>query len=390
MSDLQETIYEEFLAINKDDPNFTFWLVTRMQQPQRFNQGGNYINVGIVNFGSASHLQLVGFHYPVTNGALGQCTLLVENRQDDADINEIAQKAKVDFQVARDFHKYLLDVANDINTKFLASAPQNIKDAYDEFWNSVRSYDDKHVTSFYKFLKIDQDTFKKKFNQNQNKFANSSTQTNTDKEHVDDSQVSQKNNAMPSMPLNQILYGPPGTGKTYNTVSLAVDILEGKSSDWATMKQSFDGYIENGRIVFTTFHQSMSYEDFVEGIKPEVKNGQIVYSVKPGIFKSLCEKAAQGENKNNAYVLIIDEINRGNVSQIFGELITLLEDGKRLGNDEELKVKMPYSQTEFGVPNNLYIIGTMNTADRSVEALDSALRRRFCFKEMMPNPELLT
>jgi 5-methylcytosine-specific restriction endonuclease McrBC GTP-binding regulatory subunit McrB len=132
----------------------------------------------------------------------------------------------------------------------------------------------------------------------------------------------------------------------------------------------------------------MSYEDFVEGIKPEVKNGQIVYSVKPGIFKSLCEKAAQ--DNNNAYVLIIDEINRGNVSQIFGELITLLEDGKRLGNDEELKVKMPYSQTEFGVPNNLYIIGTMNTADRSVEALDSALRRRFCFKEMMPNPELLT
>ncbi len=390
MNKLHDAIYNDFIAINKQDSNFTFWLITRLLtgKRQRFNQGGKiksgYINVGVVKFGSNSNLQLVGFHFPVKNGILDQCTLHVVNRNDNKDIVKLALKAGVDQTVAQDFLSYIRQKADDINTQFLNSTPQGIKGAYDEFWKHVVSYDNEKGTKFYDCLKIDGTTFKKKFTVNNKKIVELSHQLTIAEEHVEDSQLSPNNSAMS---LNQILYGPPGTGKTYNTVSLAVDILEPGIPDWKTKKTRFDEYIKDGRIVFTTFHQSMSYEDFVEGIKPEVNNGQIAYYVKPGIFKSLCDEAA---GKDKPYVLIIDEINRGNVSQIFGELITLLEEDKRLGNEAELKVKMPYSQTKFGVPKNLYIIGTMNTADRSVEALDSALRRRFCFTEMMPRPELLT
>ena len=386
MNKLHEAIYNDFIAINKQDSNFTFWLLTRKMQ--RFNQGGGinkgYINVGVVKFGSKSNLQLVGFHFPVKNGRLDQCTLHVVNRNDNEDIVKLASKASVDQTVAQDFLSYIRQRADDINTQFLNSTPQGIKGAYDEFWKHVVSYDNEKGTKFYDCLKIDGTTFEKKFTVNNKKIVELSHQPAIAEEHVEDSQLSPNNSAMS---LNQILYGPPGTGKTYNTVSLAVDILEPGIPDWKTKKTRFDEYIKDGRIVFTTFHQSMSYEDFVEGIKPKENNGQIAYYVKPGIFKSLCDEAA---GKDEPYVLIIDEINRGNVSQIFGELITLLEEDKRLGNEAELKVKMPYSQKEFGVPKNLYIIGTMNTADRSVEALDSALRRRFCFTEMMPRPELLT
>ena len=390
MNKLHEAIYNDFIAINKQDSNFTFWLITRFLTGkwQRFNQGGDiksgYINVGVVKFGSKSNLQLVGFHFPVENGILDQCTLRVVNRTDNEDIDKLALKAGVDQTVAQDFLSYIRQKADDINTQFLNSTPQGIKGAYDEFWKHVVSYDNEKGTKFYDCLKIDGTTFEKKFTVNNKKIVELSHQPAIAEEHVEDSQLSPNNSAMS---LNQILYGPPGTGKTYNTVSLAVDILEPGIPDWKTKKTRFDEYIKDGRIVFTTFHQSMSYEDFVEGIKPEENNGQIAYYVKPGIFKSLCDKAVAA--KDEPYVLIIDEINRGNVSQIFGELITLLEEDKRLGNEAELKVKLPYSQTEFGVPNNLYIIGTMNTADRSVEALDSALRRRFCFTEMMPRPELL-
>lgn len=291
------------------------------------------------------------------------------------------------------------------------------------------------------------------------------------------------------MQRNIILYGPPGTGKTYHSIDLAVKIAAPelyKAGAHIENKIIYDKLIEKEQIAFTTFHQSMSYEDFIEGIKPqnpdEGEEG-IRYEVEPGIFKIICN-AAQTPNQtnfNSAYerlklelvekelielktprnksfsvslnrndnlalhtgperikqgvltkeniqkqingedkffgwegyfqgvinylkdhynysisetksvqnfVLIIDEINRGNIAQIFGELITLIEDDKRQGMEESLKVTLPYSKQEFSIPPNLYIVGTMNTADRSVEAIDTALRRRFCFIEMTPRYNL--
>jgi len=366
-------------------------------------------------------------------------------------------------------------------------------------------------------------------------------------------------------PLNQILFGAPGTGKTYNTKRIAVEIINGKKPrNREEINAEYEDLINAKQIVFTTFHQSLSYEDFIEGIKPETTDGNVTYEVKDGIFKRLVNQAKQihsvkrtdinweGVNfykmslggKNNPlehqycitnnlggiswggnndlknlsnikdwakyrdtfiqyfpnvveenryniqasfilnkmrdgdiviatkgnhiidsigkvtggyhydednptslihfrkidwfltdlntapdrffkkqisqqsiyqfynedvkieafkeltstsertndkrFVLIIDEINRGNVSAIFGELITLLEEDKRKGNKEQTEVTLPYSNDKFSVPNNVYIIGTMNTADRSVEALDTALRRRFSFVEMQPDPEVLS
>jgi len=302
--------------------------------------------------------------------------------------------------------------------------------------------------------------------------------------------------------LNQILFGPPGTGKTFNTINTSLEIC-GDNIDNLNRKEIKGLYqqrVEEGRIFFTTFHQSMTYEDFVEGIKPKMNGDdetEVSYEIEEGIFKSICKKAEKEssissnsdnfdeeweklidlvktkllENKlvkigsweyglsskdslkysslntpskynftitkqnvydayrnkkarpsgafqkdmedvvdfmksqfnlnnyqensiinkttNQAFVLIIDEINRGNVSQIFGELITLIEDDKRLGNPEAIQVQLPYSKDWFGVPPNVHIIGTMNTADRSVEALDTALRRRFSFTEMPPKSELI-
>lgn len=205
-----------------------------------------------------------------------------------------------------------------------------------------------------------------------------------------------------SISLNQILYGPPGTGKTYATVENALEIFAaaGMRDVGATRekkRQRFDELVADGHIRFVTFHQSFSYEDFVEGIRASTDEGKITYQVEDGIFKELCREAheAAKTGKTTPYVLIIDEINRGNISRIFGELITLVEASHRacLPNSphtrDSITVRLPYSRDLFSVPENVYIIGTMNTADRSLTGLDAALRRRFSFTEMPPRPELL-
>ncbi|RGF85589.1 AAA family ATPase [Ruminococcus sp. OF03-6AA] len=214
----------------------------------------------------------------------------------------------------------------------------------------------------------------------------------------------------PEIVKNMILYGPPGTGKTYITATYAVlicgwytlDTL--KNMNHSKIMEIYHELEQEGRIGFTTFHQSYGYEDFIEGIRPVLdkektdaqnqseeqkseKSRNLEYTMEAGVFKAFCEKAKEESEK--PYVFIIDEINRGNIFRIFGELITLIEESKRKGEADERSVILPYSGLPFSVPSNVYIIGTMNTADRSIALLDTALRRRFSFVEMMPDTEVL-
>lgn len=139
------------------------------------------------------------------------------------------------------------------------------------------------------------------------------------------------------------------------------------------------------RYEFVTFHQAYSYEDFVEGIRPELdeESRELSYTPQDGVFRRICQRAEA--DPDHRYAIFIDEINRGNVAKIFGELITLIEADKRISGLRGMRITLPYSRKPFGVPINLDIYGTMNTADRSIALLDTALRRRFHFKELMPN-----
>lgn len=178
-------------------------------------------------------------------------------------------------------------------------------------------------------------------------------------------------------PFNQVLYGASGTGKTYTTTEMAMSIVENRKTDNNTIRvgkelelyrQRYSKYVDKSQITFITFHAGYSYGDFMQ--------------TETGVFKRLVERANRNHNKN--FVLIIDEINRVNLANVFGEAISLIDPDKRSGEMNEIFATLP-SGENFSVPNNLYIIGTINSVDKSLPPIDPGIRRKFNFIEVLPN-----
>lgn len=576
--EISDELLDLLLDFKKDNPDFTFSLrerdspqakdVKRLEKGQWF-QGSNYIYVPLFRKGdNARKIKTIGF--VVGSNKEGEQTNYIEVsfKKGDFTNEEIS------------FHKELSEIfdikLNNENVGYFQfDDPKNYIENLGFYLNEFRTTAFELLKSYKledRFL-ITEDNFQKRLKKiyEIKKVLGDPSYSVNNRNTI----IKESDENIMKQPLNQILYGPPGTGKTYNTINKAIEIANPKfntneeldeKAERKAINEEYKRLVNEGQIVFTTFHQSMTYEDFIEGIKPVIDENEdgeksVVYEIKDGIFKKIVGQSKQLEHinrndidwdnadyykmslggKNNPheheycisnnlagiswggeedltellkitnwksyrnsfssqfpkiveeskfniqasfslgkmkigdivvatkgnhiidaigkvtgryifddenptsllhfrnvewfaknlnatpdrflkknisqqsiyqfynsdvkieafkeltstskpekkkYVIIIDEINRGNVSQIFGELITLIEEDKRLGNKEALEVTLPYSKEKFGVPSNLYIIGTMNTADRSVEALDTALRRRFVFEEMPPKYDL--